>query len=367
MPPPSSPASANHPAPPPSPPRRQPAVAGLGTDARIDEEASNRWWELENLLNQLERKGAARLPADDVLRLGDLYSSVLADLGQVRRVAYAPELRGYLNHLAARAYGQIYRRPDPSLLSLFTFLLFGFPPLVRARLHFAIGALLVFVCAGLVGFLCLSRDSKLIKLIIPPPMQQAMEKDLKAGRTMNPAMRERKLALSSEIMFNNIGVAFRAFAWGIAFGVGTIYVLLLNGLLVGGLAAIYHEGGRALDFWSLIAPHGGIELLCIFISAGAGLMLGFALINPGPHGRRDWLGHQAQIAVRILVGTVPWFVLAAFIETHITPADIPPTLKLVIGFIGTVVMVAYLALVGADDIRRPLPGGGVGLRGARAA
>src|SRR5699024_5409235 len=91
--------------------------------------------------------------------------------------------------------------------------------------------------------------------------------------------------MSAEIMTNNIQVAILAFASGITFGLLTVYVLVYNGLIVGGIAAVYWHAGMSYEFWAYIVPHGMIELTAIFIAGGAGLLMGYKLFVPGSFSR----------------------------------------------------------------------------------
>ena len=92
--------------------------------------------------------------------------------------------------------------------------------------------------------------------------------------------------MSGFIMTNNLYVALQAFVYGISAGVGTAYILLSNGLLLGALSALAIQQGQALVYWSLILPHGIIELAAIFLSGAAGLKIGYALIRPQPYRRK---------------------------------------------------------------------------------
>ena len=105
-------------------------------------------------------------------------------------------------------------------------------------------------------------------------------------------------------MTNNIRVAFFAFAWGIMFMAGTVYILVINGILIGGVAGLCDVNGVAMALWSFVSPHGYIELTTIFIAGGAGLKLGYSLIAPSHFTRKRALTDAAGTAIRLLGGCV---------------------------------------------------------------
>jgi uncharacterized membrane protein SpoIIM required for sporulation len=303
------------------------------------------WTEIEILLNRLESNKSEN-PSDDILRLGELYTELISDLNKLNDQPWKEKERNRANKLALRAYSTIYQPRSMSLKDFIEFFLFGFPRLVRDRMHFIFSAMMIFIFSTMVGFLCISEKSKLIDLVIEPSQQEYYQSTIKnidpnqprAGRFGN------SFRVSSFIMTNNIKVSFKAFATGFFFGIGTIYVLIINGLLLGGLASLYTTGGLAAYFWSLILPHGGIELICIFISGGAGLMIGHALINPGRFTRKDRLILEGSKAVKLVFGTIPMLVFAALIEAYITPANISQEAKFIFSvlFLGSTLAWLFL-------------------------
>ncbi len=311
---------------------------------------TQRWRKLERILDELDHNSLRYLPPEYLVELGKLYNETLSDLGEVQAFGDQPELRLYLNNLLGRAYGHIYQKKRIRFREIIDFFIWGFPELVRQRIHFIAGAAVIFLFASLIGFLCITNDSKLISLVVSDSWRAGIENDIKQGKIGAHFPNEYKATISSKIMFNNIKVSFLAFAWGALLGAGTIHVLIINGLLLGGLASIYHAGSLHIEFWSLILPHGVIELISIFICAGAGLMLGYAIINPGPYRRRDWFRHEGLEAVKLVIGCIPLFIIAAIVETYITPAPLGLMIKYVISAVLLAVTVLYLALSGNDGL-----------------
>src|SRR5208283_707261 len=111
--------------------------------------------------------------------------------------------------------------------------------------------------------------------------------------------------LSSFVITNNIRVALTAFALGITFGLGTIWVLAVNGAMVGGIAGAFAKSGIQWQMWMVILPHGALELSAIVIAGGAGLMVGYGLWAPGQRTRRRALREDVVVAMQLAVGLVP--------------------------------------------------------------
>ena len=124
----------------------------------------------------------------------------------------------------------------------------------------------------------------------------------------------KRQALSSTIFTNNIRVTFLAIAGGIFAGLGTAAVLVYNGGFIGAILGLTVENGSSADFVELVVPHGVLELSCIAVSAAAGLRIGRALVEPGTLTRGQSLRREARPAMELVLGTMPWVVLAGLVE-----------------------------------------------------
>ena len=159
--------------------------------------------------------------------------------------------------------------------------------------------------------------------------------------------------MSSQIMTNNIKVCLYAIVMGITCGLGTIYVLFYNGALLGAIAGLIYQNGSILHFWSLILPHGVIELLAIFISGGAGLLIAKSILIPGQYSRKNSIIKGSKDATTLIGGLVFMLIVAGIIEGFFTPLNIPPTVKLAFALVTAVLSLIYFSSPSLRKIKHP--------------
>ncbi len=307
------------------------------------------WRRLEALLQRVESSGLLSLAGPEIREFGVLYRRASSDLVAARARTANAEVLEYLNDLVARAYAQVYGTRRFRARDLWAYLAAGFPRLFRRWLAYSALAAALTLGAALFGYLAQRSDPSAAYYMLPAEMAQVLPaaRERAATRPGHMIGPHEMVMVSTAIFTNNIGVAFLAFALGITFAVGTVVVLLFNGFVLGIFAAAVGSGRAAIGFWSLILPHGIIELTAIFIAGGAGLMLGGALLVPGERSRRDALLERGRVAVLLLVGTLPLFIVAGLIEGFVTPpAWIAPYVKLLFAGFTLVALVAYLGMGG---------------------
>jgi uncharacterized membrane protein SpoIIM required for sporulation len=311
---------------------------------RFISEREGDWRELDGLL-RAKRRGRRGVPA--VLRLAALYRGAAADLALARRRHPGDPVIAQLESLVARARHVVYAE-EPRRGSLRTFFARTYWVRVRERpapLLLAI-ALLV-VPAALAAAWSLTDPGAALGLI-PEEFRNAVEPVGDTGMTAAESA-----AFSSTVMTNNIQVTILAFATGILLGLGTALVVAYNGLILGAVAGGAIGNGNGLAFAEFVTAHGIIELSCIAVAAAAGLRIGYAIVAPGPRTRGAALVAEARPAISIVLGTIPWVVLAGIIEGFVTRAGF----GLVPGILlGVVVGATYWSLV----IVRGRPAGAAG-------
>lgn len=298
------------------------------------------WQELDGLLAQFEKEPRS-IEAFHIRRLTRLYKQCSAHLAMLQSRYPEDSLTAYVNGLAARAHHMVYKYEHHSGSQLTGFMGGYFIRLVRSRKWFTIAAFALLLAGFIAGFAAVLADADNARYVLPAGMAERVD----PSRTGEGLQGESHAVISAQIMTNNIRVAVLAFAAGITFGVGTVYLMVYNGLLIGGLAAIYWQAGETYLFWAYILPHGIIELTAIFIAGGAGLFMGYKMWVPGQYPWRLQLLKSAKESVQLLLGTIPLFVVAAAIEGYITPSSLSLSGKYAVA-IFTLGLVAVYVLLG---------------------
>ncbi|MGH9554318.1 MAG: stage II sporulation protein M [Terriglobales bacterium] len=302
------------------------------------------WQRLESLLELVGSSGVSALPHRELQELGLLYRQTAADLSAVREDTASRNLAAYLNQLMGRAHNIIYAGKPASPGGVYHFYTHVYPRIFRETFAYTLTAFALFLAAALAGvFLCL-HDSSFPQYLLGAHMTDTIER----REMWTHSIVSIKPLASSAIMTNNLAVSFAAFAFGVT-GIGTIYMMLFNGLLMGVIATACWQSGMSVPLWSFVAPHGVLELPAIFIAGGGGLLLARGLLFPGLLPRKDSLRIAGGLGVRLMLGAVPLLIVAGVIEGFVSPSSLPVPLKfLLAGALGTMLAV-YLAWGGGED------------------
>ncbi len=261
---------------------------------------------------------------------------------------YSPDLVDRLNLLALRGHHALYANRRRQSQRVAEFLLVAFPALVRAEWRVVAAAALLFFgpFAGLIAALQLWPE--FVHYLLNPS-QIAGFHEMYDPANRRPGMREADthLAMFGFYIWNNVRIGFQTFAGGLLAGLGTVWYLAANGVILGAVAGYLTQVGFGDTFWSFVSGHAALELTAIVISGAAGLRLGLAVIAPGNRSRKAALVAAARPAVRLMYGAALMFAAAAFVEAFWSPlAAVPAAVKIWAGLAGWVLLLGYLALSG---------------------
>jgi uncharacterized membrane protein SpoIIM required for sporulation len=309
------------------------------------------WQELEGLIGRARRGSLRSLSAQDLERFGMLYRRAAGDLAIAARDYPAQPITEYLNGLCTRAHPLIYRGRSPRLTRVASFYAVELPRAVRAARVYMLASAGLFILGGLAGWLTVLLRPDLVGSLVPPQVLDGLSQ----GHLGNDTLRQFAPELAAFIIQNNIFVSLVCLASGVGLGLPTAWVLLTNGWTVGTLGAAVHQAGFDAKFWSLIVPHGAIELSVIAIAGAGGLMIGDSLLRPGLQRRIDSFAQAGQRALVLAVGAAPLLVIAGMIESFVTPSDAAIPAKLAVGIVTGTLMWSWLLLSGRSVGRRTAP------------
>ena len=318
----------------------------MSNDRFIDQHKTN-WQRLEDLLKLLDSSSLRRLHREEVRELGRIYRRTASDLAVARAESRDPRLINYLNSLVIRAHGRIYQADAQGGSRVKEFFTRDFPQTFRRTWRYTAIAFSVFLIFGLIGFVGTKADPEFSELLgVPPAFREVyIETKTHWWEDLNKANQ----VGASSIFTHNIQVTVYTFAFGALFGVGTLFYLAYNGATIASVLALTYRAGFGNDLLTFMVGHGVIELSCIFIAGGAGLLIGSALLTPGDLSRADALKSRGKDAVRLMMGVAVLLVVAGIIEGFISPAPIPAAIKFSIAAITGITLYSYLLLAGRDQ------------------
>lgn len=306
------------------------------------------WQAFAQYLQQLEQ---GKVKASDMADFPHQYRRLCQHLALAQERGYSSYLVDPLQQLALRGHQQLYRHRSQLTANVLGFVLAGFPRLVREQWRFVLIASLLFF-GSLIGIaLLVYLFPDLIYSIVSPQqvaeMQGMYDPDAsRLGRTAERASSEDWMMFGYYVM-HNIGIAFQTFAAGLLFGLGSVFFLIFNGLVIGAVSGHLTEIGAGQTFWSFVIGHGAFELTAIALAGAAGLQLGWALIAPGQLTRGESLRLAARKSVQMLCGVMIFLLIAAFIEAYWSSATlIAPWIKYLVGAALWLLVAAYLSLAG---------------------
>jgi uncharacterized membrane protein SpoIIM required for sporulation len=276
-----------------------------------------------------------RLCHDVSLARDRRYSSVLIDALQRRVLA---------------AHQRVYGARGDLRGDWLAFLGGGLPRLVRAERRFVLTAAALFFVPLLLCIWLAQVFPESVYYILPPESVAEYEwmyaPETRRPGVLNDVAAEGQLAMTMLYIGNNVRIDFQCFAGGILFGLGSLFFLVYNGIIIGMIAGHLTEVGYTSTFWGFVAGHSAPELIGAVLSGAAGLKIGYALIAPGRRSRRAALAEAAHGAVRLIYGAAFLTFCAAFVEALWSPLNLPFALKIGVGLALWGALIAYFCGVG---------------------
>ncbi len=267
-----------------------------------------------------------------------LYRQAASDLSTLRQDSTARAYAELLNQLLARAHHIIYSSRRKGFLKIFYFLRDDYPALIQRRFRYVLLSLIILLAGAALGTVLTLARPQFMRHMLGPQMVDTIEHH----KMWTESIVGVEPVATSAIMTNNITVCFMAFAGGIVFGLGPVWSMFFNGLLLGVIGVACQQHGMSLGLWSFVAPHGSLELPSIVLAGAAGLRLGRGVVFPGLYRWRDSVALAGAEATRMIAGVVPLLVIAGCLEGFFSPSAAPVWLKFTVGGCLFTLLLAWL-------------------------
>ena len=301
------------------------------------------WTKLDALLNALD---SGKVP--DAKELPYLFRQVSKDLALARSRGFDMALVERLNALSLRTHQLVYGARRRSVARFAAFWIRTFPQAVRREWRAMAVALGLFYGGALLCFVAVQFAPDLPYHLMGydqiTEMQQMYDPSNEiAGR---PGGASSDLEMFGFYIYNNIGIAFRTFASGLVFGLGSLFFVAMNGLILGVVSGHLVNVGAANTFFPFVIGHGAPELTAIVISGAAGFRLGWAVVAPGRRRRAEALTLAAREVLPLVYGAAGLLVIAAYMEGFWSASAVPKVAKYSVGAVSWLTVAAYLLFAG---------------------
>ncbi|MFP4342558.1 MAG: stage II sporulation protein M [Cyclobacteriaceae bacterium] len=266
-------------------------------------------------LEQAIVSGKALLKPD---ALADYFIQLTDDLGYAKTHYPNSNTTVYLNNLTAKVHQAIYRNKKEDKGRLLRFWRYELPQVMYESRKQLLYSFLIFLAACLIGAVSAAHDESFVRLILGDSYVNMTLENIDRGDPMAVYKSMGRGDMFFAITVNNIKVSLMAFAAGVVLSVGTGFILLQNGIMLGAFQYFFYQQGFLLPSFLTIWIHGTIEIASIIIAGAAGLVIGNSILFPGTYPRMYSFRKGAKRGLKIVVGLVPLFVMAGFLESYVT-------------------------------------------------
>lgn len=248
----------------------------------------------------------------------NIFVELTDDLAYSRTFYPQSQTTTYLNKLAVKLHQNIYKTKKERRNRLWDFWKIELPTLFYKYHSHLLVAFLIFAAAIFVGALSTANDNTFVRLILGDDYVNMTLENIKDGNPLGVYGYAGEWSMFTHITFNNIMVSFYAFVAGLLFSFGTAFILFQNGVMVGSFFTMFFMEGLGMTSLSGVFLHGALELSAIVIAGCAGFAMGNSILFPGTYSRLESFKRGAKDGIKIVIGLVPIFVMAGFIESFIT-------------------------------------------------
>lgn len=301
------------------------------------------WRELDMLLGQEKELFAHDGPT--ISRIASLYRALCNDLVRCQSARYTPDLQGYLDGIAGRAHSALYGARPIRAFGIAGLVLREFPAALRKNWRFLLLSTALFVIPWIVGQVGAMTSPSFAKLVLPASTLEGMARAYSQGFDEGRGAGV-DTGMAGFYVYNNVGIAFRCFATGILFGLGSVFFLVYNGLTIGTVTGWVFSAGHGGNILTFMCGHAPFELTAILIAGAAGMRMGYALVDTKGRTRIGSLRASAREIGAMILGAAVMLVIAAGIEGFWSPSSVPAQVKWVVSGVLSLGVLAFLLFAG---------------------
>jgi uncharacterized membrane protein SpoIIM required for sporulation len=257
-------------------------------------------------------------PAIDPDEIAERFIKITDDLAYAKTFYPKSKTTEYLNGLAAKLHQSIYKNKSERRNRFVEFWKLELPLLFKKHEKQLLYSFLFFVVFCLMGALSAKYDAHFLELVLGRDYVEMTKENIAKGDPFGVYKSHGEVLMFFGIAANNIWVALVTFIFGIIFSVGSVFLIMRNGIMVGSFEYFFISKGLGVQSILVLFIHGTIELSSIIIAGAAGIVLGNSLLFPGTYTRIESLKRGAKDGMKMAIGLVPLFIIAAFFESFVT-------------------------------------------------
>lgn len=257
-------------------------------------------------------------PAKDADELAERFTNLVDDLGYAKTFYPKSKTTKFINALSAQMFRKIYLNEKKGQGRTLAFFKYELPLLFKRYHPELLFTFVFFTLCVFVAVLSCMNSYDFVRTILGDGYVDMTEENINKGDPFGVYKDENSWSMFLRIAYNNINVSFMAIVFGFLAGIGTLYILFENGLMLGSFHYMFFKKGMGAASILVVWVHGTIEISSIVIAGTAGIILGKGFLFPGTYSRKQSLIRAGQDAAKIAIGLVPFFLIAAFLESYIT-------------------------------------------------
>jgi uncharacterized membrane protein SpoIIM required for sporulation len=298
-----------------------------------------------------------KMPSRDPDELADRFIRLTDDLAFARTFYPKSKTVSYLNGLASSIHLAIYKNKKEKQNRIVTFWKYELPLVMARYQRQLLYAFLFFTCFICIGVLSARYDENFVRLILGDGYVNMTNENIEKGDPFGVYKSADPIMMFLGIAVNNIYVSFRVFVMGLLGGVGTIYGLFYNGVMLGSFEYFFFEKGLGGASILVVFIHGTLEISAIIIAGAAGMVLGNGILFPRTHTRMQSMLMGARDGIKIIIGLLPVFLAAAFLEGFITRHTGMAAWLSVAILLGSLAFILYYFVIYPRMLRRRMVNG----------